>query len=76
VPRRWNPREDIAFAGTANSLVYPVRVKWTQKTFYRTYNQVTEDKEQLFTCYVEVDKWYCGQSLLINQGETKQIQVR
>ncbi len=75
-PRRWNPSEDTAFAGTPDSLVYPVRVKWTQKTFYRTYDEVIEDKEQMFTCYVEMDKWYCGYSTVIKQGEKKRIQVK
>jgi hypothetical protein len=74
--RRWNPREDTAFAGTANSLVYPVRVKWTQKTFYRTYDAIITDKEQMFTCYVEVDKWYCGYSIVLKDGEKKQISVK
>jgi hypothetical protein len=75
-PRRWNPREDTAFAGTANSLVYPVRVKWTQTTFYRTSNDIIADKEQMFTCYVEVDKWYCGYSIVIKEGEKQRIQVK
>ena len=75
-PRRWNPSEDTAFAGTPNSLVYPVRVKWTQKSFYRTYTEAIENKEQIFTCYVEVDKRYCGQSILLKQGDKKRIQVK
>src|SRR5258708_18273542 len=75
-PRRWNPRYDTAFAGTANSLVYPVRVKWTQTTFYRTSNDIIANKEQMFTCYVEVDKWYCGYSIVLKEGEKKRVQVK
>lgn len=74
--RRWNPREDRGSAATANTIVYPVRVKWTLKTFYRTYNEVLTDREQIFTCFVDGDEWYCGSAQLIKEGEKKQIQVK
>jgi hypothetical protein len=51
-------------------------VKWNQKTFYRTYNQIETGNERVFTCYVDVDKWYCGSAQFIKDGEKEQIQVQ
>jgi hypothetical protein len=74
-PHRWNKNEDTGAGGTTNTLVYPFRVKWDQKTFYRTYNQIETGNERVFTCYVDVDKWYCGSAQFIKDGEKKQVQV-
>ena len=74
-PHRWNLREDSGAGGTAETMVYPFRVKWNQKTFYRTYNQVETGNERVFTCYVDVDKWFCGSAQFIKDGEKKQIKV-
>lgn len=75
-PHRWNLREDSGAGGTANTMVYPFRVKWNQKTFYRTYNQVETGNERVFTCYVDVDKWYCGSAQFIKDGEKKMVPVQ
>jgi ribosomal protein L21E len=75
-PHRWNKNEDTGAGGTINTLVYPFRVKWNQKTFYRTYNQIETGNERVFTCYVDVDKWYCGSAQFIKDGEKKQIPVQ
>lgn len=75
-PHRWNFREDSGPGGTINTMVYPFRVKWNQKTFYRTYNQIETGNERVFTCYVDVDKWYCGSAQFIKDGEKKQVQVQ
>jgi len=74
--RRWNPRDDTGISATVNTLVYPFRVKWTQKTFYHLHNQVETGIERLFTCYVDVDQWYCGQAQSIKGGEKRLIQVK
>lgn len=75
-PHRWVKNVDSGAGGTPDTLVYPVRVKWSQKTFYRTYNQLQTDNERVFTCYVDVDKWYCGSAQFIKDGDKKQIQVK
>jgi hypothetical protein len=61
-PHRWRVYVDMG-QGTANTLVYPVQVKWTMKTFYRTRNVLTTDKEGPFTCFADATSlWQCGSS--------------
>lgn len=74
--RKWNLYEDRGAAATANTLVFPVRVKWNQTTFYRSYNETETGNERIFTCFVDGDKWYCGSAQFIKDGEKKQIRVR
>jgi len=74
--RKWIASEDYGPGGTASTLVYPVRVTWNQKTFYRSYNDVLTGKQQFFTCYVNVDMWHCGQSQLIKDGVKSQVPVQ
>jgi hypothetical protein len=75
-PHRWNKNEDSGAGGTASTMVYPFRVKWNQKTFYRRWNDVKSDNERVFTCYVDVDKWFCGSAQFIKDGDKKQIPVK
>jgi len=75
-PHRWNKNEDSGAGGTAETMVYPFRVKWNQKTFYRRWNDVKTDNERVFTCYVDVDKWFCGSAQFIKDGDKKQIPVK
>jgi hypothetical protein len=75
-PHKWNPYSDLGPGGTINTFVYPIRVTWTEKTFYRSYNQVLVNREQMFTCFVNIDKWACGQAQLVREGLKTQIQVR
>jgi len=75
-PHRWNRLDDMGAGATANTMVYPFRVKWTQKSFNHTFNQVYTNSEAIFTCYVAVDKWSCGLGQTIKDGEKKMIQVK
>ena len=75
-PHRWNVNADSGPGGTPSTLVYPFRVKWNQKTFYRSYNEAQTDNERVFSCYVDVDKWFCGSAQFIKDGDKKQIQVK
>lgn len=75
-PHRWIRGEDLGAGATINTMVYPFRVKWTQKSFYHTFNQVYTNSEAIFTCYVDVDNWYCGLAQTIKNGEKKLIQVK
>jgi hypothetical protein len=75
-PHRWNKNEDSGAGGTMNTMVYPFRVKWNQKTFYRRWNEVQTDNERVLTCYFDVDKWYCGSAQFIEDGQKKLIQIK
>jgi hypothetical protein len=75
-PRKWNLRTDTGAGGTADTIVYPVRVKYTTKSFYREQNKVTSDREQLFACHVDVGRWICGPDQVLKEGEKVQIQVK
>jgi hypothetical protein len=74
-PRRWNLRVDTGAGGTADTIVYPVRVKYTTKSFYQEQNKVTSDREQLFACHVDVDRWICGPDQVLKEGQQTRIQV-
>jgi hypothetical protein len=75
-PRRWDLNRDTGFGGTADTIVYPVRVKFTKKTFYREQNTLITDREQLFACHVDLGKWICGPDQVLKEGEKTQIQVK
>ena len=75
-PRRWELYRDTGFGGTADTIVYPVRAKFTKKSFYRQWNTVVTDREQTFACHVDVGKWICGPDQVLKEGEKKQIQVQ
>lgn len=75
-PRRWNLRIDTGAGGTVDTIVYPVRVTYTTKSFYREQNIVIADREQLFACHVDVGKWICGPDQVLKEGEKRQIQVK
>lgn len=58
--RQWIKEEDRG-RGNLSTLVYPVYVKWTQKTFYRTSNILKTDVEGSFTCFADTTNfWQCG----------------
>jgi hypothetical protein len=74
-PHRWNKTTDSGAGGTIDTVVFPVRVVWNQKTFYRSYDEVQTGNARIFTCYVDVDKWFCGSAQFIRDGAKKQIPV-
>lgn len=74
-PHGWNKNEDSGAGGTASTMVYPFRVQWNQKSFFRLWNNLQTGNERVFTCYVDVDKWFCGSAQFIKDGEKKQIQI-
>lgn len=76
-PHRWRLYEDMG-QGTANTLVYPVHVKWNMKTFYRTRNVEVTDKEGTFTCFADADNlWQCGSAAGPHKdGKTQEIMVK
>jgi hypothetical protein len=74
--RRWKLYEDMG-QGSLNTLVYPVHVRWNQKTFYRTRNLAITDKEGMFTCFVDnTGVWQCGSAAGPRKdGKTQEIRV-
>ena len=75
-PHKWRVREDLG-QGTLNTLVYPLYVKWNQKTFYRTRNVLKTDLECQFTCFVDATGlWQCGHASSTKVGRTQEIAVR
>ncbi len=76
-PHRWTVYVDMG-QGTPSTLVYPVQVKWTMKTFYRRSNTLTTDKEGPFTCFADATNlWQCGSSTGIRKaGKTQEIVVK
>jgi hypothetical protein len=76
-PHRWKLYEDMG-QGTANTLVYPVHVKWNMKTFYRTRNVQVTGKEGTFTCFADADNlWQCGSAAGPRKdGTSQEIMVK
>ena len=76
-PHRWRTNIDSG-QGTANTLVYPVHVKWNMKTFYRSRNVQVTDKEMTFTCFADaVNLWQCGFATGPNkEGKTQEFVVK
>jgi len=73
-PRRWNPRRDLG--GSANTIVYPVKTTYTQKTFYRE-RIVVDEYTGVFNCSINpFGEWACGMAEHKQKGETKSIPVR
>jgi hypothetical protein len=75
-PHRWNRLEDVGMGANIDTMVYPFRVKFNQKTFYRQHNESYTGVERIFTCFVNVDQWYCGQAQRIKDGEKRLIPVK
>lgn len=76
-PHHWNRNQDLG-QGNAATLVYPIHVRWNQKTFYRTRNVQITDKEMTFTCFVDTTNlWQCGGATgLHKDGKTQEIVVQ
>jgi hypothetical protein len=76
VAHRWIERVDSSIDATADTMVFPYHVKWNQKNFYRTYNQIETGKERNYSCYVTGNEWFCGTTAGGNkEGVVKRVQV-
>ena len=76
-PRKWVYQHDMG-QGIAdlNTLVWPIDVKWTWKTYFRTRTHVIV-REDIFNCYVNAfRKWTCGAGQGIRAILTKDITVQ
>ncbi len=74
-PRRWNLRIDTGAGGTPETIVYPVRAKYSTKTFHLEQNIVVTDREQMFACSVQIGEWVCGPDQVLKEGQQTRIQV-
>lgn len=71
-PRKWRPLDDIG-SGNTNTSVYPIKVSWTEKTFYESFTQQI-DSISIFNCYVNaVGEWECGLGQRIKESDIKRI---
>jgi ribosomal protein L19 len=75
-PRRWNLRIDTGAGGTPETIVYPVRAKYSMKTFHVEQNIVVTDREQMFACSVQIGEWVCGPDQVLKEGQQTRIQVK
>lgn len=75
-PRTWVYQQDMG-QGIAdlNTRVWPIDVKWTWKTYYRTRTHVIVE-EDIFNCYVNAfGKWSCGLGQRVKEISKKDIAV-
>lgn len=72
-PRRWAPLEDSG-DGKIGTTVYPVKVTYTQRTFYRTRTQVDENWIRIINFYVDsFGEWQSGSELPVKSPVSKDI---
>ena len=72
-PRRWAPLEDSG-DGKIGTIVYPVKVTYTEKTFYRTRTQVAENWIRVINFYVDsFGEWQSGSELPVKSPVSKDI---
>lgn len=70
--RKWRPLDDIG-SGNTGTIVYPIKVTWTEKTFYQSYTQQI-DSISIFNCYVNaVGEWECGLGQRIKESDIKRL---
>jgi len=70
--RQWRIREDMG-NGAPGTVVYPILVSWTWKTFYRTETKVDESTD-VFNCFVNsFNKWECGLGKRVKERTTTYI---
>jgi len=76
-PRKWIYRRDLG-QGIADldTMVWPVDVKYTTKTFFRSRTHVSV-KEDIFNCYINsFAKWSCGLSATVKVISEKDVPVQ
>lgn len=59
-PRKWSYRQDSG-SGDENTLVYPVKATYTERTYYRTRTELGEDWIRVLNFYVDsFGEWRIG----------------
>jgi phage-related tail fiber protein len=71
-PRQWIYSRDIG--GKPGTIIYPVRVTYTVKTFYRNRTQVEENWVRTINFYVnEFGEWQSGSEEPVKSPQSKDI---
>lgn len=75
-PGKWRSYRDVGADATLNTLVYPIKTTFTEKTFTRALIY-TRDIETIYNCYVNTfGDWRCFHSGFKEKGETKRTPVQ
>ena len=75
--RKWVYQQDMG-QGIADldTRVWPIDVKWTWKTYFRTRTHVIVE-EDIFNCYVDAfSKWSCGLGAHVKDISKKDVEVK
>lgn len=75
--RKWVYQQDMG-QGIADldTRVWPIDVKWTWKTYYRTRTHVIVE-EDIFNCHVDAfSKWACGLGMRVKDISKKDVEVK
>jgi hypothetical protein len=71
--RKWSPSRDSG-NGDLDTIVYPVKVTYTERTFYKTRTQVSENWIRILNVYVNAfGEWQVGSEEPIKSPENKSI---
>lgn len=72
-PRKWNPLEDSG-DGRQGTIVYPVKMTYSVKTFYRHRTDVSKDINRLLNFYVDsFGQWRSGSEENLPGGQVLRI---
>ena len=75
-PGKWRSYRDVGADATLDTLVYPIKVTFTDKTFTRVVNY-TQEFETIYNCYVNTfGDWRCFHSGFKQKGETIRTPVQ
>ena len=71
--RKWSPSRDSG-NGDLDTIVYPVKVTYTERTFYKTRTQVSENWIRILNMYVNAfGEWQVGSEEPVKSPENKSI---
>lgn len=72
-PRPWSYRQDTG-NGQKDTVVYPVKVTYTERVHYRTRTEVSENWIRILNCYVNAfGEWQIGSEEPVKSPETRSI---
>lgn len=73
-PRKMDYLADKGDGTPGVTIVYPVKITWTEKTFYRTRTAVTENKIAIVNFNVNsFGQWQYGSATNISDGTYKSV---
>ena len=73
---KWRSYRDVGADATLNTIVYPIKTTFTEKSFTRALIY-TREIETIYSCYVNTfGDWRCFHSGFKEKGETKRTPVK